>query len=111
MSSSQSQSSYSFSNSLKNFMIGGIAGTLSTLAIQPIDIVKVHIQIRSERGYRKLKSREVARMIKEEGGYRAFYKGLDSALIRQRIYSTTRFAIYLDLTQYLKSKSKAIVSL
>lgn len=39
-------------------------------------------------------------------GLRSFYFGLDSALLRQVTYTTTRFGIFLNLTDYLKSRKE-----
>lgn len=41
-----------------------------------------------------------------DGGMRAFYAGYDSALMRQAFYTTTRFGVFLNLSEYLKQKNK-----
>jgi hypothetical protein len=38
----------------------------------------------------------------KEGGIKGFYKGIDSALMRQAVYTTARFGIFLNYTDYLK---------
>lgn len=35
-------------------------------------------------------------------GPAAFYKGLDAALMRQLFYTTARFGIFLNLSDYVK---------
>lgn len=77
---------------------------LATCIVQPIDIVKVRLQVRGEAGNKNLSPFDVAREIRADGGTRAFYKGLDSALVRQMTYTTTRFGVYLNLTQYLQKQ-------
>lgn len=44
----------------------------------------------------------IAKEIYAEGGVRRFYRGLDSALMRQALYTTTRLGIYFSLSDYLK---------
>lgn len=40
---------------------------------------------------------------KNEGGMKGFYKGLDSALLRQGVYATLRLGIYFNLSDYIKN--------
>jgi solute carrier family 25 (mitochondrial oxoglutarate transporter), member 11 len=47
---------------------------------------------------------DVAREIYSEGGFRQFYKGLDSALLRQCFYTSIRFGIYLNLSKFMKNR-------
>lgn len=74
----------------------------ATCIVQPIDIVKVRLQVRGETGNTNRSPFDVARELKADGGYRAFYKGLDSALVRQVTYTTTRFGVYLNVSQYMQ---------
>lgn len=76
---------------------------MATSVIQPIDIVKVRLQIRGEAGNKNLSPFDVAREIRAESGIKTFYKGLDSALVRQATYTTTRLGVYLNLTQYMQN--------
>ena len=88
---------------LTNFAIGGISGMLATCVVQPIDIVKVRLQLRGEAGNKNLNPFDVARELRAEGGIKYFYKGLDSALVRQMTYTTTRFGVYLNVSQYMEN--------
>ena len=75
----------------------------SKIQVQPMDMLKVRIQLNSESG----KSRnpaEVAKTILQERGIKGFYAGIDSALLRQAVYATMRLGIYFNLTEFLKSK-------
>lgn len=68
---------------LKNFAIGGMSAMTATSVIQPIDMVKVRIQLKSEARGGNLSPFTIAKDIyKNEGGAKGFYKGLDSALLR-----------------------------
>jgi len=64
-------------------------------------MVKVRIQLKSESGG-NLNPIHIAREVYAEGGIARFYKGIDSALMRQAIYTTTRLGIYFSLSDYLK---------
>lgn len=69
---------------LMNFGIGGISGMVATTFVQPIDMVKVRIQILAgENPGQKYGPVDVAKKIwAEEGGLKGFYKGYDSAIMR-----------------------------
>jgi solute carrier family 25 oxoglutarate transporter 11 len=46
----------------------------------------------------------VAKDIAKEGGLSAFYKGYDAAIMRQAVYTTARFGIFLNLSDYVKNQ-------
>jgi len=69
----------------------------ATCVIQPIDLVKVRIQLQSETKGANVSPFGVARDIFKEAGIKSFYRGLDSALMRQAVYTTTRLGIYFSL--------------
>jgi solute carrier family 25 oxoglutarate transporter 11 len=66
------------------FIIGGISGMVATTCIQPIDTIKVRIQIKGEGGTGKSNASFsfIAKEILTNQGVKGFYKGLDSALFR-----------------------------
>jgi len=45
---------------------------------------------------------QVAKGMLKESGVGSFYRGLDSALMRQIIYTTARFGIFFNLVDYVK---------
>lgn len=47
----------------------------------------------------------VAKEIYRIGGIGEFYRGLDSALLRQVVYGTLRMGIYFNLTEYVKANT------
>lgn len=77
----------------------------ATSVIQPIDTVKVRIQIKGEEGVKNASPFAVAREIHQSQGIRGFYQGLDSALFRQATYATARLGIYKTLSDYFKQKN------
>ena len=90
---------------LLNFLCGTLASMTATTIIQPIDMVKVRIQLRSEVGG-STNPVSVIREIIKSGGIKEFYKGLDSALLRQVVYGTLRLGIYFNMMEYYKNKSE-----
>jgi solute carrier family 25 oxoglutarate transporter 11 len=90
-----------------NFLIGGISGCIATTVIQPIDYLKVQIQVRSEQGGKSLSPISIAKEIYgEKKSFKPFYKGLDSALLRQVLYTSTRLGLFYTLTDNYKKKNK-----
>jgi len=95
------------------FLVGGFTGSLATTILHPIDITKVRIQITSEilgkaKGSNHISPIEAARQIIKEGGFRSLYKGLDAAVLRQVLYTTTRMGVYTTLFQYIKEKEGSV---
>lgn len=83
---------------VRPFVFGGISGMVATCVVQPIDTVKVRIQILGE----NLSSGEagpisVTRKLIAEEGFLSLYRGLDSGLFRQATYTTTRLGIFRSL--------------
>ena len=71
----------------------------ATSVIQPIDTLKVQIQGISERDGKllSLKNRSmftVLNTIYGEKGFKIFYRGLDSAILRQFFYASARLGSY-----------------
>jgi len=80
---------------------------IATTVIQPIDCVKVQIQIRSEAGTgQKLSPFTVAKEIySKNGSIKPFYAGLDSALLRQAVYTSTRLGLFYNMKDYITKKT------
>ena len=94
----------------KNFLIGGISGMFATSCIQPIDFVKVQLQIRGE-GHKGGQAGPitVAREIISKYGVSRLYTGLDSALLRQATYTTARLGIYKTMMDWGAERNKGPV--
>lgn len=88
------------------FVIGGLSGCAASSVIQPIDTIKVRIQISGEALGAKASSNpiEVGRQIIAESGVKGLYRGLDSALFRQITYGTARLGIFKTLSENTKAK-------
>lgn len=94
-------------DSILPFAIGGLSGMLATAIIQPVDMIKVRIQIKSEKLGKGADVSPVTvfrEMMANGQGFRQLYKGLDSALVRQITYTTTRMGVYKTLFNNYKEK-------
>jgi solute carrier family 25 (mitochondrial oxoglutarate transporter), member 11 len=93
---------------VRPFLIGGISGMIATTVVQPIDTVKVRIQLAGEAkakgGSVNTNPLSVGRTILANEGLGALYKGLDAGLVRQATYTTARLGIYTYLFESQKSK-------
>lgn len=76
----------------------------ATTIIQPIDMVKVRIQLRGESGG-KTSPIDVAKEIYRTGGMKGFYAGIDSALLRQAIYASLRIGIYYTVNDEITKRN------
>ena len=74
---------------LKPFINGGLAGVGSTVVIQPIDIVKVRLQIAGGGSPFALASALV-----KKDGFGALYAGLSAGVLRQITYTSSRLGIF-----------------
>jgi len=95
------------------FLVGGFTGSLATTILHPIDITKVRIQITSEilgkaQGSNHISPIDAVKQIIKEDGFRGLYKGLDAAILRQVLYTTTRMGVYTTLFQHIKEKEGSV---
>jgi solute carrier family 25 (mitochondrial oxoglutarate transporter), member 11 len=84
-------------NTVKPFLNGGLSGMGATCLIQPIDMVKVRIQLGA-----KGSPFTVAKDIIAKDGFGAMYKGLSAGLLRQATYTTTRMGLFDNMTAAYK---------
>jgi len=77
----------------------------ATSVIHPCDMTKVRLISKSENGeprpYPLATAKEI---IRNEGGIKALYNGIDSALLRQAVYAPVRLGLYFTLSDWIKSK-------
>ncbi|EGC28822.1 hypothetical protein DICPUDRAFT_43741 [Dictyostelium purpureum] len=80
------------------FVIGGLAGMLSSAVTHPVDSLKVRMQLQGEgSGAVSSAKKGTFRMlvhINQTEGFFTLYKGLSASLLRQATYTTTRFGLY-----------------
>lgn len=74
----------------------------ATACIQPIDMVKVRLQLSGEGGTAAVRNPfTMARTIMAEGGIASFYKGLSAGLLRQATYGTARLGLFRTMSNAL----------
>lgn len=86
----------------KGFVVGSCAGMMATTCIQPVDMVKVRIQLGAAEGGSTSPIEITKNMLKDEG-VGAFYKGLTAGLTRQIVYTGARLGLYDEFTARIKS--------
>lgn len=78
------------------FVNGGLAGMVATSVIQPVDMVKVRIQLAGEGSATGPKATplSVTRQIIASGKVMDLYTGLSAGLLRQAVYTTARLGFF-----------------
>ena len=91
------------------FVNGGLAGMFATVCIQPIDMVKVRIQLAGEgaRGGARPGPIAVARDIIAQGKVMDLYSGLSAGLLRQAVYTTARLGLFDTFQNTLTARAKS----
>jgi len=84
------------------FVTGSISGCLATCCIQPIDMVKVRIQLGAAEGG-STNPFEITKTMMKNEGLGGFYKGLSAGLTRQVLYTGARLGLYDYFTAMAKS--------
>nr|XP_043633256.1 mitochondrial dicarboxylate/tricarboxylate transporter DTC-like [Erigeron canadensis] len=87
-------------HTVKPFVNQGVSGMLATFVIQPVDMIKVRVQLGQGSAVSVTKD-----MLKKDGVC-AFYKGLSAGLLRQAIYTTARLGTFRYLTNKFKAKEE-----
>jgi solute carrier family 25 oxoglutarate transporter 11 len=88
------------------FIAGGAAGMAATVCVQPLDMIKVRMQLAQGSGAARPSSLQVARSIFAQGNVLAFYEGVSAALARQLVYGTARLGLYTTFENALKRRAE-----
>lgn len=91
------------------FSNGGLAGMTATAVIQPIDMVKVRLQLAGEgvkEGPRPT-AIGVTRQIIASGRALDLYTGLSAGLLRQAVYTTARLGFFDTIITGMNSRAEA----
>ncbi|KAF4986764.1 hypothetical protein FDECE_15782 [Fusarium decemcellulare] len=91
------------------FINGGISGMVATTVIQPVDMVKVRIQLAGEGTTTGPKPTplNVTRQIIASGKVLDLYTGLSAGLLRQAVYTTARLGMFDTLMGTLATRAKS----
>lgn len=90
------------------FINGGISGMVATSVVQPIDMIKVRIQLAGEgtSGGPRPTPVSVARGIIASGKVLDLYTGLSAGLLRQAVYTTARLGFFDTFMGTLTARAK-----
>jgi solute carrier family 25 oxoglutarate transporter 11 len=90
------------------FTNGGLAGMTATTVIQPVDMVKVRLQLAGEGAKTgpRPSALSVTRDIIASGKVMDLYTGLSAGLLRQAVYTTARLGIFDTLMKQLTVRAK-----
>ncbi|PGH13336.1 hypothetical protein AJ79_03753 [Helicocarpus griseus UAMH5409] len=91
------------------FINGGLSGMIATAVIQPIDMVKVRLQLAGEgaRTGPRPSALGVTKQIIASGKFLDLYTGLSAGLLRQAVYTTARLGIFDTFNTALKARADA----
>lgn len=84
------------------FINGGAAGMVATTVIQPIDMIKVRIQLSAT----PTTPLAITRQILASGRPLDLYSGLSAGLLRQAVYTTARMGFFGTFMAHYSTKSK-----
>lgn len=82
-----------------NFLIGGLTGVIATTLILPFDCIKIQMQLKSESGEKRIGLISTIKdiYVKNNRSIKPFYKGIDSALIRQIIINSVGLGLFYQI--------------
>jgi solute carrier family 25 oxoglutarate transporter 11 len=92
---------------MKPFTTGALSGMFATVCIQPIDMVKVRIQLLAGTAEAAGPVSIASTMLKNEG-LSAFYTGLSAGLTRQIVYTGARLGLFDSFTTSMKTPGKSL---
>lgn len=96
------------SETARKFALGGFSCMVAAVVTNPIDMVKVRLQLQGEllgkQGNPGLVSAGL-KIIRKEG-FTALYKGLTASLLREGTYSTLRMGFYEPIRDFLHMEGK-----
>ncbi|GAB7337898.1 hypothetical protein MBLNU457_4288t1 [Dothideomycetes sp. NU457] len=90
------------------FVNGGVAGMVATTVIQPIDMIKVRLQLAGE-GVKtgpKPSPLSVTRELLAQGKVLDLYTGLSAGLLRQAVYTTARLGCFDTFMNSFKARAE-----
>lgn len=87
---------------MKPFVTGSLSGSIATACIQPMDMIKVRIQVNASAGG-VTSPFAIARTMIAEEGVLSLYNGLSAGLTRQVLYTGARLGLYDVFTEQAKT--------
>ncbi|CAK0899319.1 unnamed protein product [Prorocentrum cordatum] len=93
---------------LKPFTTGALSGMVATTCIQPIDMVKVRIQLMAGTAEAAGPVTIASNIPGGNEGLAAFYTGLTAGLTRQIVYTGARLGLFDSFTASMKTPGKSL---
>jgi hypothetical protein len=96
------------SETARKFALGGFSCMVAALVTNPIDMVKVRLQLHGELSGKQGNAGLVSAGLKivRTEGVTALYKGLTASLLREGTYSTLRMGFYEPIRDFLHIEGK-----
>jgi len=89
----------------KPFLVGSVAGMCATTMIQPVDMLKLRIQVAASAGHATSPLVICRNMLAKEGAS-GFYVGLSAALYRQCLYCGARMGLYDEFIRMAQDRNR-----
>lgn len=89
----------------KPFVTGSLAGSFATCCVQPMDMIKLRVQLCTSAGHAS-SPMSIASQIMRHEGVTAMYTGLGAGLTRQLLYGSSRLGLYEHACEYAKSNRR-----
>jgi len=89
---------------------GGLAGSMATVIVQPLDLVKTRMQLNAQGGAARVHKTSLHALwnISKAEGPLALYKGLSAGILRQITYGSSRLGAYTYLLKYSADRNKEL---
>ncbi|KAF7557411.1 hypothetical protein G7Z17_g754 [Cylindrodendrum hubeiense] len=101
----QTSTSLDLLNLFAPFITGCTAGMIATTCVQPIDTIKVRMQL-MEQGHGRSSPWTIARSIVAQNGFLNLYQGLSAGLLRQLVYGTLRLGLFSTFEKKLERQAR-----
>ncbi|KAH7028940.1 mitochondrial dicarboxylate carrier [Microdochium trichocladiopsis] len=87
------------------FVVGCGSGMVATACVQPIDTIKVRMQL-VDRSLLRVTTWSIARDMMAEGGVLKLYQGLSAAILRSLVYGTMRLGLFSTFEKELARRAR-----
>ena len=85
-----------------DFLYGALSGCIAEILTIPLDTIKVRMQLD-----RSLSIKDTLKILMVEGGMISLFAGLQPALLRQLLYSSSRYGMYPILKNILSGSANS----
>ncbi|CEI63565.1 unnamed protein product [Fusarium venenatum] len=87
------------------FIVGCGSGMVATTCVQPIDTIKVRLQL-ADRSVLRVTAWSITRDMMAEGGVLKMYQGLSAAIMRSLVYGTMRLGLFSTFEKELARRAR-----